>query len=311
MQNSPVYIGADIAQAHIDLHGPLPNLPSRIANTSSAVTRLLKLLQARLPDAHVLCEATGGCERLLQKAAHQANISISVLNPRQVRDFARAKGQLAKTDRIDARLLSLYGSALRPRPDRPADPACEKLTVLITRRRQLVDLCTAESHRARRADSSVAASHRAVLAVLKRQISAFERSIAQFVASCPSLRHKVATLCSVSGVGTLSACALLAALPELGSLSKNQAAALAGLAPFNRDSGSFRGHRHIAGGRLPARAALYMAALVASRHNPIIKAFYLRLRSNGKPPKLALTASMRKLLIHLNSLLKSSPLPTS
>lgn len=307
MKKQIVHVGADVAQNHIDLHGELPGLPTRIANTKTGLARLFKMLN---PTAAVqmVCEATGGCERLLVAACHEAGVPVSVLNPRQVRDFARAKGQLAKTDAIDARILCEYGRMMQPAADSALEPGLQKLAVYSTRRRQLIALRSAEKNRTLRSDPLLASSHRALLRVLDKQIAAIGAALARTVASCARLRAKIAAMTAVKGVGSTSATALLAALPELGTLSKNQAASLAGLAPFNRDSGLHRGQRHIHGGRLPARSALYMAALVASRHNPFINAFYSRLLSNGKPPKLALTASMRKLLIHLNSLLKHLPL---
>lgn len=305
MKPEIVHLGADVAQDHIDLHGEIPGLPAQVANTKAGLARLFKTLGSH-GAVHILCEATGGCERLLVAAAHRAGVAISVLNPRQVRDFARAKNQLAKTDRIDARLLCQYGASFHPPADSELEPALQRLAAYSTRRRQLIALRTAEKNRTRRSDPLLASSHRSLLRALDKQIAAIDAALARTVQACSRLRAKVATLTTVQGMGPNSATALLAALPELGSLSKNQAASLAGLAPFNRDSGLFRGQRHIHGGRLPARCALYMATLVASRHNPVISAFYLRLRSAGKPPKLALTACMRKLLIHLNSLLKTS-----
>ncbi|CAN5820529.1 hypothetical protein BH09VER1_BH09VER1_47030 [soil metagenome] len=233
-----------------------------------------------------------------------------MINPRQVRDFARAKGQLAKTDRIDARLLSAYGAALRPKPTQPIEPALQKLAAYSTRRRQLVGLRSAEKNRLLRCDPLLAASHRQTIAFLHRQILQIDQAMARLVRASARLTAKVQAFSVVQGVGFLTATNLLATLPELGSLSKNQAASLAGLAPFNRDSGLFRGQRYIHGGRSSVRDTLYMPALVAARANPVIKTFYLRLRDHGKPAKVALTASMRKLLIHLNSLLKHLPDPS-
>jgi len=314
MKPSPVHqlvhVGADVAQNHIDLHGEIAGLPARIANTKIDLARLLKMLRPAGP-VQIVCEATGGCERLLVAACHQAGVAISVLNPRQVRDFARAKGQLAKTDAIDACVLCEYGRTFAPAPNQPLEPGLQRLAAYSTRRRQLIALRTAEKNRTHRCDPLLAASHRAIMRALDGQIARIDAALARTVASCARLRAKVAALTKVKGVGSTSATALLAALPELGTLSKNQAASLAGLAPFNRDSGLFRGQRHIHGGRSHVRQALYMATLVATRYNPVIKAFYERLRLAGKPPKLALTAAMRKLLIHLNSLLNSLPLQTA
>lgn len=302
--NTPlVHLGADVAEAHIDLHGPLAGLPSRIPNDKKAIRHLLKKLSVH-PAVQIICEGTGGCERALVHACHQAGLPISVLNARQARDFARATGQLAKTDQLDARVLSRFGGTLRPRLTPPVEPTLLKLAAFSTRRRQLIGMRSAEQNRTRRADPLLASSLRAMIKVLDREIAKLDQAMAQLAQSCPRLHAKVTALTQVKGVGPTSAIALLAALPELGSLAKNEVASLAGLAPFNRDSGLFRGQRHIHGGRTPVRNALYMAALVATRFNPIIAVFYQRLRANHKP---ALTAAMRKLLIHLNSLLKLLP----
>ncbi len=256
--------------------------------------------------------------RLLVAACHQASIPISVINPRQIRDFARAKGQLAKTDAIDARILYDYGRCFQPPAASALEPALQKLAALCARRRQLLSLRVAEKNRLLRAEPCVAASLRAILRVLDSQIATLDKSLAATVASCSLLRAKVAALCQVKGIGPTSAIALLAAMPELGSLSKNQAASLAGLAPFNHDSGLFRGQRHIHGGRLAARCALYMPALTASRHNPVIAPFYSRLLLNGKPqnspspPPCANSSSTSTLSskIYLLSPLKNTVAPT-
>ena len=301
------YVGVDIAQDHLDLHGEIPGLPKHLPNTKAALSKLLKLL-GQHATVHVVCEATGGCERLLVNACHQAGVVISVVNPRQVRDFARAKGQLAKTDAIDARILQEFGASFTLKPTLSREPSLQKLAAYSIRRRQLLDLRAAEKNRTLRADPLLAASHQALLDLIDQQIDLMDAALAQTIEECPILRAKIDQLTSVKGVGPTSATALLAALPELGTLSKNQAASLAGVAPFNCDSGRFRGQRRIHGGRSSVRIALYMPALVAVRYNLILKPFYQRLRSNGKPPKLALTAVMRKLLAYLNSLLKKLPL---
>jgi transposase len=228
-----------------------------------------------------------------------------VLNPRLARDFARARGRLAKTDAIDARLLADYGQTMQPVPTPRPDPQMTLLDDLVTRRAQLVEDRAKERTRLQQATcSEVRASLRQHIGHLDGQIKNLLARIAELVEASPSLKAKVQRLITVEGVGSLTASALLAALPELGTLSKNQVASLAGLAPFNRDSGAFRGTRSIRGGRIAVRTALYMAALTASRFNPILKAFYQRLKAAGKPHKVALTAVMRKLLIYLNALLK-------
>ncbi len=220
MNSSLVHIGADIAQSHIDLHGPIPGLPARIANTKTGLRALLKVLRGT-PRAHLVCEATGGCERLLVAACHQASIPISVVNPRQIRDFARAKGQLAKTDAIDARILCDYGRCFQPPAASALEPALQKLAALCARRRPAsLSARRREKNRLLRAEPWVAASLRAILRVLDSQIATLDKSLAATVASCSLLRAKVAALCQVKGIGPTSAIALLAAMPELGSLSK-------------------------------------------------------------------------------------------
>jgi transposase len=306
MNQQIVYLGADLAEATIELCAPLAGIPARIANSKAASKKLLKLLAKSHPATrvHFICEASGKCERHLVAVCQHAGVPISVVNPRQVRDLARATGCLAKTDQIDASLLCRYGQLLQPAPADPLEPALQQLAAHSTRRGQLIAMRTAEKNRLRRAEPVSAGSHRLLIAFFNRQIAALDAALARVVAACARLRARLAALTQVKGVGVISAPALLAALPELGQLSKPQAAALAGLAPFNHDSGLLRGQRHIRGGRLAVRQALYMATLVAARYNPVIHAFYQRLLANGKAPKVALTASMRKLLLHLNSLLK-------
>jgi transposase len=270
---------------------------------------LLKIV-ARSPSAiHVVCEATGPYHKALVAALHDAGLAVSVVNPRLPRDFARARGQLAKTDRIDALVLADYARTMQPAPTPKPDAQMTLLDDLVTRRAQLAEDRAREKTRLQQTTNAEAlASLKLHLRHLDGQIEKLLARIAEVVESSPALRAKVARLVAVRGVGTLTASALLAALPELGTLSRNEVTALAGLAPFNRDSGAYRGTRSIRGGRSAVRLALYMAAFSASRHNPILKAVYQRLRAAGKAHKLALTAVMRKLLIHLNSLLKNLPL---
>lgn len=302
MISSPVYFGADISKAHIDLFDPSRCSTFQIPNSPAGCRAFLKTLKA---NVHLICEATGGYQRHLVNACLQAKVPISVINPLRVRDFARAKGQLAKTDAIDARILCLYGKNFQPTAISPKKPALEKLAILNSRRGQLLALRGAENNRLLEADPLLRKSFASILKAIDREIESINEKLREVIALDPELSAKVALLSQTKGVGVTTAIALLAAMPELGELSKPQAAALAGLAPLNRDSGSFRGQRHIHGGRTLVRNALYMAALVASRHNPAIKAFYSRLVANGKPKKVAIIAAMRKLLIYLNSLIKN------
>ncbi len=307
MSEKIVYIGADLCKETIDLFIPTRGT-HQLPNTPEGHAKLITLLQQIEGHIRLICEATGGYERELLIALAAAAVPCSLINPRQVRDFARAKGILAKTDKIDARVLSAYGEAIHPPSYQLPPEAVRRLRELVDLRRHLLleHQATANLkstlllHDAKKIHASIQKS-------LLKQIEKLDVLIAQTIASDPALRQKTQTLCSVKGVGITTAAALLASMPELGSLNRNQAAALAGLAPFNRDSGPLRGKRSIHGGRWQVRLSLYMAALSASRHNPHLKAFYSRLRAAGQPFKLALTAVMRKLLIYLNNLLKNLP----
>jgi transposase len=304
----PVHLGADIAKLTIELGCPQLAVPASIPNTPAGFKALLKIVARSPSPVHVVCEATGHHHKAFADALHRARVPVSVVNPRLPRDFARARGKLAKTDAIDALLLADYGQTMQPTPTPQPDATMTLLDDLVTRRAQLVDDRAREKVRLEQtACAESLASLKLHLRHLDGQIEKLLARIAEVVEATPALRAKVARLVEVQGVGTLTASALLAALPELGTLSKNQVTALAGLAPFNRDSGGFRGTRSIRGGRLEVRHALYMAALSASRCNPILKAVYQRLRAAGKAHKVALTAVMRKLLVYLNSLLKSLP----
>lgn len=300
---SLVFIGVDVAKLTLAIQ--FPDHLWSTANTAHAHASLLTRLR-QLGAVHVICEATGGYEQPLVFALHQAGIAVSVINPRQVRDFARACGRLAKTDAIDAALLRDYGAALHPAAD-PVPPAgSAEFAETVRARQDLVALITDEINRREHArlPALLKLSH-ARQKLLERQLAALDTLIAEHIQAHAALATKAQRLQQVQGVGRVSAFTLLALLPELGSLRDTEAAAIVGVAPMNRDSGQFRGQRHIHGGRAAVRRVLYMAALTAIVHNPILKAFYQRLRKNGKPAKLALTAVMRKLIILLNRLLKN------
>jgi transposase len=297
-----IYAGLDIAKLNLQLHlaGRLHDLP----NTPAGHRRLCKLLAAQ-PGVHVVCEATGGYERDVVAALHEAQVPVSVLNPARVRHFARATGQRAKTDPIDAALLTAYGQALQPKPTAPRSDVEQQLTELIRRRVQVVTLLVAQ--RLQAAQLTVPALRRQAQSLVRR----LERDIRQIEAQLQTLRTQAAALDTrvqkleaITGVGTITALGVLAELPELGTLNRRQAAALAGLAPHPRESGQWRGRRMVGGGRAPVRRALYMAALVAARSNRQLKSFYERLRLAGKPAKVALTAVMRKLVVLMNQILK-------
>jgi transposase len=298
-----VYAGLDIAKAGLQLH--LQGRSSDLPNTAAGHNKLCKLLGA-VPGVHVVCEATGGYERAVVAALHAASLPVSVINPARVRSFACAQGQQAKTDPIDASVLASFGEAFKPDPT-PARTAGElKMTALVTRRSQLVETYTAESQRAEVCDDAdLRKLFRRLLRLLEKQIAEVEALIEKLLSLQSVLAHRAQRLDEIVGIGRLTAVTMLATMPELGTLNRRQAAALAGLCPYNRDSGTWSGKRHIRGGRSAARCSLYMGALVACRYNPVLKPFYDRLIAAGKPPKLAITAVMRKLVVLMNHLLKN------
>jgi transposase len=270
----PVYAGLDIAKATLQLHCQSQSYD--LDNLASGHTQLIKRLAA-IPGVHVICEATGGYERSVVAALHAARIAVSVINPARVRQFARASGELAKTDPIDAARLTAFGQAFAPEPTPPRTATEIKMTALIARRAQLIEL----------------------------HVAKVEALIEELLAEQTTLADQVQRLDEIAGVGRITAVTVLATIPELGQLNRRQAAALAGLCPYNRDSGQWTGKRCISGGRAEVRRALYMAALSASRSNHLLKPFYDRLIAAGKPGKVALTAVMRKLIVLMNHLLKN------
>ena len=305
-----VYVGMDIAKATLDLHAlSSPRAQSRqFANSRTGHRRLVGWLQS-LAAAQVVCEASGGYERTAVTALQQAGIAVSIVNPRQARDFARAQGRLAKTDRLDAQVLAQFGQCLQPKATPAPSLTQRQLVELVARRQQVQQLRIAEHNRLEHTTHPcVRRQLQRHLLALDRQLQQLQTWITQLIRTEPALAHKMARLCAVAGVGPLTAAVLLATMPELGTLNRRQAAALAGVAPFNRDSGPRRGHRLIGGGRALARRALYMAALVAAFNNSRFRCFYQRLLSAGKAPKVALVAVMRKLIILLNQLLKNPEL---
>jgi transposase len=301
MSTSPVYIGVDVSCDCLAVHGP--GLKPFYPNSPQGFASLIKALPAA---AHVVLEATGGYQLNLVLALHQQGLPVSVLNGRHVRDFAKAMGCLAKTDKIDAALIAEFAAAKRPSADRPPTDSQLRLAELVCRRQQLVELHLSESNRLLHLRLPLLrAQIRRLLGVLERNIAMLEKLIAETIASDPCLEAKSKRLREVEGIGLISSATLLALMPELGSLSRSRAAALAGVAPFARDSGYDCGKRHIGGGRTAVRNALYMSALTAIVRNRTLKLFYDHLRSTGKPAKVALTAVMRKLICLLNHLLKS------
>ena len=299
-----VFVGIDVAKDRLDLH-VLPSGESfAVARDSKALEALVERLGALSPDLIVL-EATGGFEVAVASALAAAALPLAVVNPRQIRDFARALGLLAKTDALDAKVIALFAERIQPEARPLADAQTQALGDLIARRRQIVVMMTAERNRRSRLTSRrMVKSVDRLLLALQKELSALEQELDDTIRGTPAWRESEDLLKSVPGIGNVTARSLLADLPELGSLDRRKIAALVGLAPFNRDSGSLRGKRTIRGGRRHIRATLYMAALVASRNNPVLSQFYQRLLKAGKPKKLALVAVMRKLLTILNAIMR-------
>jgi transposase len=298
-----VYLGVDIAKSYLD--GALGNEKRRFSNDTIGHRQLIKWVKQVDVSVQVICESSGGYERALVQALARAGVQISLVQANRVRQFARAAGILAKTDRIDAEVLCEFGNVMRPQIVTAATLEQEHLRELESQRRHLTHLLVMEQNRgARLSDVCVCKLNRRLIKQIKKQIDQLDLLIKEHIEQSQELSAKAKKLTSISGVGLRTAALLLAQLPELGELNRREVAALVGVAPFNRDSGRMRGKRAIYGGRRPVRHGLYMAALVAARHNPVLRQFYLRLRAAGKPAKLALTATMRKLLIVLNSALK-------
>jgi transposase len=303
------YIGVDIGKEHLQV-GAHPQR-DRLANTLGAISTWLVSIQERLGAVHLIAEATAsGYQRALIAAAAAHQVALTLANPRQVRDFARSLGRLEKTDPIDSQVLGRFGEATRPAPTAPPSPAHQALREWIEQRAHEQARLLAEQNRLEHlADPTLRAWVQRECSRLRSCIERIDQQLQRLLETDAPLLERAQTLCLVEGVGQLTALIVLAYMPELGRLNARQAAKLAGLAPLPDDSGTRHGPRHIAHGRAPLRRALYCAALVAARHNPILKDLYTRLRQRGKPAKLALVALARKLLIFLNSLLKPAPLP--
>ena len=299
---SAVFVGIDVSKDRLDVHVQPQMERFAVGHDDKAVADLVERLRGLEPHLIVL-EATGGLQVKAAGALAAVGLPVAVVNPRQVRDFAKATGRLAKTDRLDAEVIARFAEAVRPEPRSLPDEAQQGLSALVERRRELVGLRVAERHRMREIRSSwVRTDLEASVAALTARIEAIDLEIDSHVRGSPIWRVQEDLLKSVPGVGDVVARSLIAELPELGTLSRRKSAALVGLAPFSDDSGQHRGRRVIRGGRSAVRTVLYMAALTASRCNPIIAAMYKRLRQAGKPAKLALTACMRKLLVILNAI---------
>ena len=299
------FVGIDVSKATLDVAVRPSGEQWSAANDDGGIPPLVKRLRPLAP-ALIVLEATGGFETAAVGALAAAGLPVVVANPRQVRDFAKATGQLAKTDVLDAQVLALFAERVRPEPRPLPDEAVRGLDALLTRRRQLLEMRTAEHNRLGLAPVAVRRDITQHIHWLDRRLRDVDSDLDQAIRSSPVWRAKEDLLRSVPGVGPVVSRTLLGELPELGTLTHRQIAALVGVAPRARDSGTLRGKRVVWGGRAPVRAALYMAALVARRYNPVIRVFYERLRAAGKAPKVALVACMRKLLTILNAMVRSN-----
>jgi len=304
MSEGGVVVGIDVSKATLDVALTPGEERWSTGNEAAGIADLVQRLQARHPTLIVL-EATGGYERAVVGALAAAGLPVVVANPRQIRAFARAVGQLAKTDRLDAAVLARFGAQVRPEPRALPDAQAQALDALLTRRRQLMEMLTAEKNRLAAAPVAVRHGITQHIRWLERQLADGDDDLGTLIEASPVWRARDDLLQSVPGVGPVLSRTLLGELPELGRLTHKQIAALVGVAPMARDSGTWRGRRGVAGGRAPVRTALYMAAVTAAHHNPVIRVFYQRLRAAGKPAKVALTACMRKLLTILNAMVRS------
>lgn len=298
------FVGIDVAKEHLDVHLRPGEEAFRVSHDEPGLRALVERLRSHEPTLVVL-EATGGYEITVAATMAGAGLPVAVVNPRQIRDFGRATGQLAKTDRLDARLIARFAEAIRPTPRPLPSEQADALGELVARRRQLVDMLGAELNRRRLLrDPRLRRQIDSHVTWLEEALRRLDHDLTTLIRSSAVWRETEDLLRSVPGIGPITASTLIADLPELGRLDRRRIAALVGLAPFARDSGAFRGRRMIRGGRAPIRRVLYMATLSAIKHNPAIAAFYHRLVAAGRPSKVALTAAMRKLLTILNAMLR-------
>jgi transposase len=301
--NAPVYVGGDVAKATLQMH--LQGSQSEFGNTPEGRSKLCKKLQ-KVTGAHVVCEATGGYEAALVQDLHKLKTPVSVVNPAQVRAAARAKGQRAKNDPIDALGLTDFGQRYQPEPTPPASKVQRQLNALTQWLKQLVDAqAVAKTQAEHHSEPFVRKQHQALIEHYQTQIESVEAKLQKLLEQDPVLNQRVECLDDIKGVGRRTALLVLAHMPELGQLNRQEAGALAGLAPWTRDSGTLKGKRCIGGGRAEVRLALYMSSLSVIRCNPILREFHQRLVAKGKPGKVALTAVMRKLLVYMNHKLKA------
>jgi transposase len=297
------FVGIDVSKARLDVAVRPTGETFSVSNDEAGIARLMSRLQ-EAPVELVVLEATGRLEGAVVGALAEAGMPVAVVNPRQVRDFARSTGRLAKTDSLDARVLAHFAQAVHPEVRPVPEPELQLLGALLARRRQLVEMLVAEKNRLARAELSVRGSLRSHIAYLESELDRLDGDLSTKLKDSPVWREKDDLLKGVPGVGQVLSITLLAELPELGTLDRRRIATLVGVAPLNADSGAHKGKRMIWGGRAQVRSALYMATMAATRHNPVIRGFYQRLLAASKPKKVALVACMRKLLTILNAMLR-------
>ena len=303
MKDKPqeIFIGIDISKEELEIATWQEQTTKQYTNTRKGIKALIAELSNKTITL-IVVEATGGYEYQLVVEMLSAGLPVALVNPTRIRRFAQASGKMAKTDKLDAQVLAHFGQALRPEVRVLKSELEEQLDLRISRRKQLVGMITAEKNRLGTARGSNIESIKRHLDWMETELEMLETEMADLLQAHPGYQQRVKNFTSVPGVGTVTALTLVAQMPELGLVNRQQIAALAGVAPLNRDSGRYRGKRRTFGGRSAVRCALYMAALSATRHNPVIKSFYERLLENGKEKKVALTACMRKLLVILNAM---------
>jgi transposase len=300
-----VFVGIDVSKAWLDVAVHEQKEMARFRNDEAGIASLVKTLKKLKPKLIVL-EPTGGFEMLVVAELSQAGLPVAVVNGKRVRDFAKATGQLAKTDKLDARVLAHFAAAIRPEVRSLRTEEEEQLTALLIRRRQILDMLTVEKNRLVTVRANMKPDLQAHIHWLSNNLKELDQAIEEFVKASPSWKEKDTLLQSVPGVGPVTCATMLGMLPELGRLNRQEIAALVGVAPFNKDTGGKQGKRRIFGGRADVRSVLYMAALSAKKHNPFIRKFYERLIRHGKEKKVALTACMRKLLVILNAMVRTN-----
>jgi len=301
------YIGIDISKALLDVYVLPCKKYMRFQNNSTGIRKMREKLKL-FSNVSIVMEATGGYEKAVAQSLQMGGWSVSIVNPRPIRDFAKSLGKLAKTDRIDAEIIALFAEKIQPKETIVYNENQQQITELNARRRQIIDMITMEKNRLDKASDELKKSIQRIIKALEKELQAINEALEKSIQNDTDCAGKNRLLKSIKGVGSIVAAGMIADLPELGNVNAKQISALAGLAPYNRDSGTWRGKRTIWGGRASVRTMLYMATLVAIRHNPQIKCFYERLCSVGKLKKVAITACMHKLLIIMNAMIKHGEL---